>query len=78
MAEEEPTGLQNPLLAGGLSADDITPKIYEGGFKTWECATDLARYLAGAVSGGRLELEEKEIDIIEVSHTMSTQICQRD
>lgn len=31
----------------GLSTDDITPHIYEGGFKTWECSIDLARYLAG-------------------------------
>ena len=29
----------------GLSADDISPTIYEGGFKTWECAVDLANYL---------------------------------
>ena len=34
---------QFPIL--GLSANDITPTIYEGGFKTWECAADLARYL---------------------------------
>lgn len=30
----------------GLSTDDIKPNIYEGGFKTWECAVDLAKYLA--------------------------------
>lgn len=29
----------------GLSSDDIIPRVYEGGFKTWECAIDLARYL---------------------------------
>lgn len=29
-----------------LSAkDDIKPGVYEGGFKTWECAVDLANYL---------------------------------
>lgn len=29
-----------------LSAtDDIRPGVYEGGFKTWECAVDLASYL---------------------------------
>ena len=28
-----------------LSSDDITPDIYEGGFKTWECSLDLAGYL---------------------------------
>ena len=26
--------------------DDITPNVYEGGFKTWECSLDLAGYLA--------------------------------
>lgn len=26
--------------------DDIKPGVYEGGFKTWECAVDLASYLA--------------------------------
>lgn len=30
----------------GLSKDDITPGIYEGGFKTWECSIDLASYIA--------------------------------
>lgn len=32
--------------ATGLSTDDIKPNVYEGGFKTWECAVDLAKYLA--------------------------------
>ncbi len=31
----------------GLSTDDIMPHVYEGGFKTWECSVDLARYLVG-------------------------------
>ncbi|KAL8657896.1 MAG: hypothetical protein Q9226_001469 [Calogaya cf. arnoldii] len=30
----------------GLSTDDIDPNVYEGGFKTWECSIDLAKYLA--------------------------------
>ena len=34
-------------LAGLSSGDDLTPGVYEGGFKTWECAIDLAQYLAG-------------------------------
>ena len=29
----------------GLTVDDINPNVYEGGFKTWECAVDLATYL---------------------------------
>ncbi|KAL8757097.1 MAG: hypothetical protein Q9199_002459 [Rusavskia elegans] len=32
--------------AAGLSTDDIKPNVYEGGFKTWECSLDLAKYLA--------------------------------
>ncbi|KAL8893928.1 MAG: hypothetical protein Q9192_004785 [Flavoplaca navasiana] len=32
--------------AAGLLMDDIKPNVYEGGFKTWECSVDLARYLA--------------------------------
>ena len=28
------------------AAGDITPRIYEGGFKTWECSIDLANTLA--------------------------------
>lgn len=31
--------------AVGLSTDDITPNVYEGGFKTWECSIDLANYI---------------------------------
>ncbi|KAI4151831.1 MAG: hypothetical protein LQ341_000840 [Variospora aurantia] len=32
-------------LKAGISADDIKPNIYEGGFKTWECSIDLANYI---------------------------------
>ncbi|KAI4133865.1 MAG: hypothetical protein LQ347_002001 [Umbilicaria vellea] len=42
MAED--SGEDSTLIAG-LSADDVTPSVYEGGFKTWECAVDLARLL---------------------------------
>lgn len=42
MAED--TSLNEETLAG-LSNDDITPNVYEGGFKTWECSVDLANYL---------------------------------
>ena len=49
--------------AGGLGArgssqrSDLVAGVYEGGFKAWECGTDLARYVwarhGGAASGGR-------------------------
>ncbi|KAL8826334.1 MAG: hypothetical protein Q9191_003865 [Dirinaria sp. TL-2023a] len=40
---EDPLSLEEPVA--GLSSDDITPNVYEGGFKTWECSVDLAEYL---------------------------------
>ncbi|CAL8582781.1 hypothetical protein XPA_008425 [Xanthoria parietina] len=43
MAEDS---ILDDASATGLSTDDIKPHIYEGGFKTWECAVDLAKYLA--------------------------------
>lgn len=32
-------------LISGLEQGDINPRVYEGGFKTWECAIDLTRIL---------------------------------
>lgn len=32
--------------AAKLQDSDLLPGVYEGGFKLWECAVDLARYLA--------------------------------
>lgn len=62
-------------LAAGLSADDIVAGVYEGGFKTWECAADLARYVlegscraqntaggGGLGSGDGSELADLDID----------------
>lgn len=34
---------ENEELISGLEQGDIKPNFYEGGFKTWECALDLAR-----------------------------------
>ncbi|KAG8530791.1 uncharacterized protein KY384_004148 [Bacidia gigantensis] len=44
MAEDSAMNANEPL-APGLSDDDLKPNIYEGGFKTWECAVDLASYV---------------------------------
>ena len=65
MAEEEMSGI-SPKLAIGLSSDDITPRVYEGGFKTWECCVDLAQYLEQLVLEGYLELRGREVQIVEV------------
>ena len=42
MAEDQMSGQTN---IAGYPVDDIVPNLYEGGFKTWECAVDLAQYL---------------------------------
>ena len=42
MAEDQSS---DENVIAGLSRDDITPNVYEGGFKTWECSIDLAQYL---------------------------------
>lgn len=51
MAEDSPMAevdeFSSNTLAGLSTGDDLTPGVYEGGFKTWECAIDLAQYLAG-------------------------------
>ena len=65
MAEGDPSGA-NKMLSSGLSSDDITPRVYEGGFKTWECCADLAKYLEELILRGRLVLEGREMQIVEV------------
>lgn len=42
MAEAEPVSNNYDQLVSGLEAGDLSSGIYEGGFKTWECALDLA------------------------------------
>lgn len=51
-----------------LSAkDDIKPRLYEGGFKTWECAADLATYLVEQSEEIISTLGTKGLHVIEVS-----------
>lgn len=52
MAEDDDQGPDskeqtNDELISGLEQGDIKPNFYEGGFKTWECALDLARCVIG-------------------------------
>ena len=42
MAEDD----MHENIAHGLSQEDVAPNVYEGGLKTWECAEDLASYVA--------------------------------
>lgn len=46
MAED---GILSGDSVAGLSADDIIPNAYEGGFKTWECSVDLSHYVCASM-----------------------------
>lgn len=48
MAEADPSENQYDDLISGLKTGDLTSGVYEGGFKTWECALDLASVLTTA------------------------------
>jgi len=39
-------------LLSGLETGDLSTGIYEGGFKTWECAVDLASFVSWKVDSG--------------------------
>ena len=68
MAEDNVSIQSSP--AAGLSTNDITPNVYEGGFKTWECAVDLASHVSESLSEG-WELRERDVHIVEVCYTSS-------
>ncbi|KAL4986922.1 hypothetical protein BDW68DRAFT_118891 [Aspergillus falconensis] len=55
---------QNGELIAGLEKGDITPNFYEGGFKTWECSTDLARLIVGEGVGS--ENEDGDGHVVEL------------
>ena len=44
-AESDPDTNSHDGLLAALSTGDLSPNAYEGGFKTWECALDLAAHL---------------------------------
>ena len=70
---EDTADHENEQLIAGLEKGDIKPQFYEGGFKTWECALDLAKLV---VSGDRLSGSAGELledrHIIEVSVSCPT------
>lgn len=55
----------NPI-AGLSTGDDLTPGVYEGGFKTWECAIDLAQYLVGQWDAIAEAIGTRGFHVIEV------------
>ncbi|MCJ1388084.1 hypothetical protein MMC18_000928 [Xylographa bjoerkii] len=65
MAEEDLSSVDSNATAGLLS-DDILSRVYEGGFKTWECSVDLARYISNLIATGQLVLQGMDTHIIEL------------
>lgn len=61
MAEDDGTS-STPLA--GLDDSDVRTNIYEGGYKTWECSLDLARFLLDR--GPRKDLD----DLVRVDHVV--------
>ncbi|KAF1914375.1 hypothetical protein BDU57DRAFT_519346 [Ampelomyces quisqualis] len=61
MAEDTLTTPSTTLLD---ASSDLTTNIYEGGYKTWECSLDLARYLLDR--GPRKSLD----DLVRVGHVI--------
>jgi hypothetical protein len=64
----------NDELISGLETGDIEPYFYEGGFKTWECALDLAKLTAtdeavalGLTGTNDSSQDEEAVHVIEVS-----------
>ena len=64
MAEDDSPSMDYKL---GLTDDDITPNIYEGGFKTWECSLDLASYVVNHFKPSGQSLSEGKLHVVEVS-----------
>ena len=63
MAETSSGDSTNDDLLSGLESGDRTSGKYEGGFKTWECAVDLAGYVAHVM--GQYD-EDEMLHIIEL------------
>ena len=56
----------------GITGEDVKPNVYEGGLKTWECAEDLATYLASMpLPFLRQPLEATIIEVGSLLHSMA-------
>ncbi|KAF2656146.1 hypothetical protein K491DRAFT_767982 [Lophiostoma macrostomum CBS 122681] len=65
MAEDDiPTSTTSSNPLPGLTTSDLQPHIYEGGYKTWECALSLCTYLLDR--GPRKDLD----DLVRVNHVI--------
>lgn len=53
----------NEELISGLEHGDLKPNFYEGGFKTWECALDLAKRVVGDYAVGEVDGDRHVIEV---------------
>lgn len=67
MAEDANVG--NGPEIEGLDSSDIRTNVYEGGFKSWECAFDLAKLLLDR--GPRKDID----DLCRVNHVIEVRIA---
>ncbi|KAF7594261.1 hypothetical protein BBP40_009813 [Aspergillus hancockii] len=58
---EDTADYENEELISGLEKGDITPNVYEGGFKTWECALDLAKLVTNETIASNADAEDRHI-----------------
>lgn len=65
---EDSAGHDNEELIAGIEKGDIKPNFYEGGFKTWECALDLAKLSLDEDILSESSDSPEDIHIIEVRH----------
>jgi protein-histidine N-methyltransferase len=72
MAEADPSAQHDKpdsaeSLLHGLENGDLSSGVYEGGFKTWECALDLASLLVGSDASPIARSQtEKDWEVIEL------------
>ena len=55
-----------PSLPDYTFTNDIRPGLYEGGFKTWECAIDLTKFLAKSTQSEAFLPRHRDLHIVEV------------
>lgn len=68
---EDSADHDNAELIAGLEEGDLKPNFYEGGFKTWECALDLAKLVASeSAVVESLGDSQTDVHIIEVAITL--------
>lgn len=68
---EDSAGHDNEELIAGIEHGDLKPHFYEGGFKTWECALDLAKLVANDNTIiESLDNSQTDVHIIEVGHVL--------